>query len=280
MAKLKIDTFIDPILNYINTNPDHQKYFDFTFKAQKYEPKLLLKMIGIVLKEGLSWRSIATFYGDYEIFPKWQTVYAFYKKLINKRIILSTYVQMLKKYYIKNKNGPLKYRFTDTSFIYSRNGGKNVKFNKYFGRKKCCKLSLITDANGIPYNIFIGNGNTNDCKILMQQINTQNVVNIDTANNFNYFMADSGYDTKEVRDVVRSLKFIPLIPFNKRNTKDTKKINKMPTKDYILYKKRIKIEHVFGTLKNNKKLLTRYEKLSETFLNFIYIHFIKVLSTM
>ena len=36
-------------------------------------------------------------------------------------------------------------------------------------------------------------------------------------------MADSGYDTKEVRDVVRSLKFIPLIPFNKRNTKDTKK---------------------------------------------------------
>ena len=56
-----------------------------------------------------------------------------------------------------------------------------------------CKLSLITDANGIPYNIFVGNGNTNDCKILMQQINTQNVVNIDTSNNFNYFMADSGY---------------------------------------------------------------------------------------
>ncbi len=41
MAKPKIDAFIDPILNYINTNPDHQKYFDFTFKAQKYEPKLL-----------------------------------------------------------------------------------------------------------------------------------------------------------------------------------------------------------------------------------------------
>jgi len=30
----------------------------------------------------------------------------------------------------------------------------------------------------------------------MQQINTQNVVNIDTADNFNYFMANSGYDTK------------------------------------------------------------------------------------
>ena len=48
-------------------------------------------MIGIVLKEGLGWRSITTFYGDYEIFPKWQTVYVFYKKLINKMIILSAY---------------------------------------------------------------------------------------------------------------------------------------------------------------------------------------------
>ncbi len=88
MGKLKIDSFIVPILNYINTNPDCQKYFDFTFKAQKYDPRLLLEIIGIVLKEGISWRSITTFYGDYEIFPKWQTVYAFYRKLINKKIIL------------------------------------------------------------------------------------------------------------------------------------------------------------------------------------------------
>jgi len=39
---------------------------------------------------------------------------------------------MLRKYYRKNKNKLLKYRFTDTSFIYSRNGGTSVKFNKYF----------------------------------------------------------------------------------------------------------------------------------------------------
>jgi len=42
----------------------------------------IIKNDRMVLKEGLSWRSIATFCGDYEIFPKWQTVYAFYKKLI------------------------------------------------------------------------------------------------------------------------------------------------------------------------------------------------------
>jgi hypothetical protein len=35
MTKLKIDAFIDPILNYINTNPDHQKYFDFYIQSSK-----------------------------------------------------------------------------------------------------------------------------------------------------------------------------------------------------------------------------------------------------
>ena len=102
---------------------------------------------------------------------------------------------MLQKYYEKNKNKLLKYRFTDTSFIYSRNGGASVKFNRYFGRKKCCKLSLITFSNGIPYNIFIDGGNRSDSKIFMKQISTENIVNVDlpTNNNVNYFLADSGY---------------------------------------------------------------------------------------
>ena len=197
MGCLAINSFIDPILNYINTDKNIKKYFDFTYKSQKFQPRMLLEIIGRVLKEGISWRSIDTFYGHDSTYPKWQTVYAFYKKLINKKIILNTYAQMLRKYYRKNKNKLLKYRFTDTSFIYSRNGGTSVKFNKYFGRKKCCKLTLITDSSGIPYNIFIGGGNISDCKIFVKQISTENIVNVDvpTNNNFNYFLADSGYAT-------------------------------------------------------------------------------------
>ena len=93
---------------------------------------------------------------------------AFYKKLINKKIILNTYAQMLRKYYGKNKTKLLKYRFTDTSFIYSRNGGTFTKFNKYFGR---------------------------------------------------FWIRD----TQEIRNVLKSLKFTPLISHNKRNTKDVGK---------------------------------------------------------
>ena len=118
----------------------------------------------------------------------------------------------------------------------------------------------------------------------MKQISTENIVNVDlpTNNNVNYFLADSGYAIPKKYEIHwrASLKFVPLIPHNKRNTKDIKKIVKISKKDYNTYKKRIKIEHVFGSMKNNKKLLTRYEKLSETFLNFVVIHFIKVLESM
>jgi hypothetical protein len=40
--------------------------------TQKYEPRLLLNIIGSVLKEEIRWGSITDFYGNYEIFPKWQ----------------------------------------------------------------------------------------------------------------------------------------------------------------------------------------------------------------
>ena len=65
---------------------------------------------------------------------------------------------MLKKYFIRGKNKKLSYRYTDTSFIYSRNREECVKFNK---------LSLITDVNGIPYNIGIYEGNIHDSTIFV-----------------------------------------------------------------------------------------------------------------
>jgi transposase len=111
---------------------------------------------------------------------------------------------MLQKYYIRGKNKKLSYRYTDTSFIYSRNGGECVKYNKFFGRKKCCKLSLITDINGIPFNIGIYGGNIHDSTILLDQLKSENIVNVNSIDckgiiGDKYFLADSGYDTIEIK---------------------------------------------------------------------------------
>ena len=188
---------------------------------------------------------------------------------------------MLKKYFVKGKNNKLNYRYTDTSFIYSRNGGESVKYNKFFGRKKCCKLSLITDKYGVPFNISIYNGNINDSAILLDQLNSKNIIDIEENNGKkNYFFADSGYDSSKIRSKLKELNLIPIIPTNKRNTKDINKIIKLTKEEQKKYKKRIKIEHVFGKLKTERKILTRYDKNNNVFLNFIYLHLIKKLNVM
>jgi hypothetical protein len=54
--------FIDPILSYIKNNTSICKYYNKSKKIQKYPAELMLKLIAQVLKTGISWRSLDTFY--------------------------------------------------------------------------------------------------------------------------------------------------------------------------------------------------------------------------
>jgi len=45
MGCLAINSFIDPILNYINTGKNIKKYFDFTYKSQKFQSRMLLELL-------------------------------------------------------------------------------------------------------------------------------------------------------------------------------------------------------------------------------------------
>ena len=120
---------------------------------------------------------------------------------------------------------------------------------------------------------------------ILDQLNSKNIIDIEennenNENNENYFFADSGYDSTKIRSKLKELNLIPIIPSNKRNTKDINKIIKLTKDEEKKYKKRIKIEHVFGKLKTDRKILTRYDKKNKVFLNFIYLHFIKILNVM
>jgi transposase len=93
-------------------------------------------------------------------------------------------------------------------------------------------LSLITDINGIPFNIGIYGGNIHDSTIFIDQLKSKNIVDIDTNNYFKeYFLADSGYDTNEIKLELENLGRIPLIPQNNRNIKKPIKIKKFTEKE-------------------------------------------------
>ncbi len=133
------------------------------------------------------------------------------------------------------------------------------------------KLSIITDSRFIPIDIEIYKGNLNDSNILQQQF-----INIDTfIKNIKYFICDKGYCSSLIREYLKINNIRPIIPFNIRNTKNKYKIRKLSIDDKKKYKKRIRIEHIFGQLKINNKLGCRYEKYIKNYKGLIYLWFIK-----
>jgi hypothetical protein len=69
-----------------------------------------------------------------------------------------------------------------------------------------------------------------------------------------YMLADAGYDTHEVKNKIKDFNIVPIIDYNKRNTKDDKIINNniLTERECDIYCKRIKIENSFSWLNTHK----------------------------
>ena len=75
---------------------------------------------------------------------------------------------------------------------------------------------------------------------------------------------DKGYDSQGIREHLLEHDIVPVIP---------SKSNRREPFDYDkhLYKLREKVERFFNNLKQFRRIATRYEKLSRTFLAFIHL---------
>ena len=80
------------------------------------------------------------------------------------------------------------------------------------------------------------------------------VINCYESNLNNILLGDSGYDSNNIRNKLKNIKFGKLLTYkNRRNTKDKNKLNniKLSNKEIkILKNKCIKIEHINAKLKN------------------------------
>ena len=152
----------------------------------------------------------------------------------------------------------------------------------YNNRKNGTKISLITDSNGIPFNVKCYKGNKYDSKILDNHLKNENLIDItNMMPDKKYFLADPGYDTKAIRDNLKDKNYLTLIPQNAplvaRNIKDKNKLKKFSKMDKKIYKKRLVIERTFNNLKVNRRLCLRYESYLSNFIGFIYLALIKIL---
>lgn len=262
---LRDENIIKAILKNIDNNDKIKKHYDFSYKTQKYEISIVLKEIIKVIKYGIPWRAIEN--------VNYNTAYGTYKRLIKHNIIKSTYIDLLKIYFKKAPNKKLRCLITDTTCVSNRYGSELVKYNGY-KKKKCTKVSFITDSLGIPISVLIDEGSRCDSKILLDQLKSKFLINKKLMDKHKkYILADSMYDEKEVIEKIKCLNYDPIISVNKRNSK-FKKCRTLDKNKLKMYKKRMKIEHFNNKFKVHRRCNCRYDRNIDTFYCSVYVSLI------
>ena len=83
-----------------------------------------------------------------------------------------------------------------------------------------------------------------------------------------YVIADKGYDSDKIRMKIKEKGRESVIPY-RRNRLEPQEINKE------IYKTRNIVERMFGRIKENRRVATRYDKLDITFSAFIALAFLQ-----
>jgi Transposase DDE domain len=159
---------------------------------------------------------------------------------------------------LKNKKNNIKKKKKEENFI---------DYNRYNGRKKYLKISTITDTFGTPLASTIISSKQSDSISITETLNKIPIdINTKKSSFFNrykqYMLADSGYCSKNNSSFLKKRGYIPLINYNKRNTKDKNiiKLNEFNKDQKKKYKGRTKIESFFSWIKNYPCINQNYQK--------------------
>lgn len=231
--------------NYPPSNPNY-----------KYTEKLYIGCIFYVIKNAISWTN---FIGPIN------------GKLLNERhnkyIKNSNYDKFfklsLKKYSIKNtksKNFNIDSTIINNKQCKEIDNKNRLPINK---NRRGLKISVITDDKGSPINVVVCSSTVHDAKIAHVNLDSikkdKNVSRMIHKNKTN-FLADKGYVSKTIEEKISKLKMRPIIPSRKNSKKQ------LSDKQNKILKKRIKVEHLFGIIKNYPKINCVYEKKIKSYL--------------
>ncbi len=121
------------------------------------------------------------------------------------------------------------------------------------------KLHLVQGLEGHVIDGFLTGGQTHDVSVAEHPL--EDVFGC-------YVLADLGYDSDPFRDFLASQNNEPVIPGR------SNRVVKIAY-DKDLYEHRKRIELLFGSLKENKRIDTRFDKYDHVFLAFVALALIK-----
>ena len=129
-----------------------------------------------------------------------------------------------------------------------------------FGRSRggfTCKVHCVGDAKGRPLAFHLTGGEAADCQSYDTLIDLPESPP-------EALLADKAYDSDAIRSDLKARGIRPVIP-PRSNRKTPIRWNKRR------YRLRNRIERMFGHLKINRAIATRYDKLAESFLGMLHL---------
>lgn len=218
----------------------------------KYSIDLIIDELLYFLKSGLSWRMLRSTIN-------FKTLYSYYSKFVKNNIFYKLF-NLIKNKYLQNYQNNVFY--IDSTIICNKYGSNKLGRNKFYKNKRSTKISLMTDSTGFPLSIFFIKGNYHDNSIFQKHINDAIII---LPNKTKTIIADKAYSSNDNYSLLEKNNLKHIIPPRKNM-----KIYKTYIYDKNEYKKRIKIEHIFGRLKMFRHLILRYDRLLRNFAGFVF----------
>ncbi|MFT9297311.1 IS5 family transposase [Gluconobacter sp. P5B12] len=225
-------------------------FFPKSHGKPRVDDRRVLSGIIFVNRNGLRWRDAPREYGPHK------TLYNRWKRWGD----MGIFMRMMDG--LSAAKAESRTIMIDATYLKAHRTASSLRFKKgdpgrLIGRTKGgmnTKLHAITDQNGRPLSFFMTAGQVSDY--------TGAAALLDSLPAAQWMLADRGYDADWFRDALEEKGIRPCIPGRRSRGKPVRY-------DKRKYKRRNRIEIMFGRLKDWRRVATRYDRCSSVFFSAI-----------
>ena len=243
----------DFLISKILWNDVEEIISQLSLNAKTGRPSLNIKrmMNGIyfILMTGIQWNALPRCFGSKS------AVHRFFQKLIQGSFFEKLWVKELEKY--DKKHGlKLDKQAMDTAHRKSPLGGEKSGQSPVDRRKLGSKLSVLSEANGIPIGIAVGSSNQHDSTLFLDTL--KSIPKSIQQPMYKEMHLDSAYDSENIKTALFNFYYIAKIAPNQRNSKQAKP-NPLGYSRWF-------IEPVHSWMNRFRGIFVRYSKLASNYL--------------
>ena len=220
-----------------------------------------------ILQTGAPWRDLPLEFG------RWQTVYNRFRRWIDEDLWDRIYSHLIRRLDALGQVDRSLWCVDGSSIRAHRSASgmipqsaENDEMNA-LGRSRggySTKLHVLTDGNGALLSMTATAGQTHESKeldcLLLNCVLGQHLL----ASRPDAIAGDRGYSSKSIRASIRQRRIKPVIPTRSNESADSEF-------DRDIYRRRNIVERVIGWLKESRRIATRYDKLTSSYLAFVQL---------